>query len=44
MSTLAYIGAGMVGLWGVSHAIPTRQVVAGFGPISRDNRRVLIQE
>jgi hypothetical protein len=28
----------------VSHAIPTRAVVAGFGEISLDNRRVLIQE
>lgn len=44
MWVLAYVGAGLVGLWGVSHAIPTRQVVAGFGPISLDNRRVLIQE
>lgn len=41
---LAYIAGGLVGVWGVSHAIPTQQVVAGFEPISRDNRRVLIQE
>ncbi|KZS67627.1 hypothetical protein [Mycobacterium ostraviense] len=41
---LAYIAAGLVGLWGVSHAIPTRAVVAGFGEISADNRRVLVQE
>ncbi len=27
---LAYLAAGLVALWGVSHAIPTRQVVAGF--------------
>jgi hypothetical protein len=26
------------------HAIPTRAVVAGFGEISVDNRRVLVQE
>lgn len=44
MWVLAYVGAALVGLWGVSHAIPTPQVAAGFGPISRDNRRVLIQE
>src|SRR5262249_44500356 len=25
-------------------AVPTRQVVAGFGPISMDNRRVIVQE
>ncbi|MFP8963791.1 hypothetical protein ACLIYP_25050 [Streptomyces nanhaiensis] len=41
---LAYTAAGLVGLWGVSHAVPTRSVVAGFGEISADNRRVLVQE
>ncbi|MGW4325120.1 hypothetical protein ACWEKR_04435 [Nocardia sp. NPDC004573] len=41
---LAYVAAGLVGLWGVAHAIPTRAVVAGFGGISADNRRVLVQE
>jgi len=30
--------------WGLAHAVPTRQVVAGFGPISMDNRRVIVQE
>ncbi len=42
--TLAYIAAALVGLWGVAHAIPTTQVVAGFEPITADNRRVLVQE
>lgn len=41
---LAYVAAGLVGLWGVAHAVPTRQVVAGFGPITVDNRRVILQE
>jgi hypothetical protein len=41
---LAYVAAGLVGLWGVSHVIPTRAVVAAFGEISADNRRVLVQE
>jgi hypothetical protein len=41
---LAYVAAGLVGLWGVAHAVPTRQVVAGFGPITVDNRRVIVQE
>ncbi len=41
---LAYFAAGLVALWGVSHAIPTRQVVAGFEPITRDNRLVITQE
>ena len=41
---LAYVAAGLVGLWGLSHAIPTRAVVAGFGQISADNCLVLVQE
>jgi hypothetical protein len=41
---LAYVAAGLVGLWGVAHAVPTRQVVAGFGAITVDNRRVILQE
>ena len=44
MEVLAYIAAAMTGLWGLAHAIPTRQVVAGFGPISKDNRLVVTQE
>jgi hypothetical protein len=43
-TVLAYVAAGLVALWGVAHAIPTREVVRGFEPITRDNRRVLIQE
>jgi hypothetical protein len=41
---LAYTGAAIVALWGVMHAIPTRAVVRGFGPISVDNQRVITQE
>jgi hypothetical protein len=41
---LAYIAAALVGLWGVAHAVPTRRVVAGFEPLTVDNRRVLAQE
>jgi hypothetical protein len=43
-ATLGYVAAAAVALWGVAHAIPTRSVVAGFAPISPDNRRVLLQE
>jgi len=28
----------------VAHAVPTRQVVAGFAPITADNRRIVVQE
>lgn len=40
----ALAAAGIVFLWGVSHVIPTRQVVAGFGEISEDNRRIITME
>lgn len=40
VSTAAVLAA----FWGVSHLVPTRAVVAGFGEISRDNRRVLTME
>ena len=38
------VAAGVVALWGVAHVIPTRNVLAGFAPISVDNRRVVLQE
>ncbi|MGW5342973.1 hypothetical protein [Streptomyces sp. HUAS TT3] len=41
---LAYVAAGLAGLWGVSHAIPTRVVVGGFAQISTDNRRIPVRE
>ena len=41
---LAYVVAGLVAAWGVAHAVPTRQVVAGFAPLTPNNRRVLVQE
>ncbi|MFF0428176.1 hypothetical protein ACFYUJ_27725 [Streptomyces sp. NPDC004520] len=41
---LAYVAAGLVGLWGISHAIPPRAVVSGFGETSTDNHRILVQE
>ena len=41
---LAFAAGGLVFLWGVAHVIPTRQVVAGFGEIGRDNHLVLTME
>ncbi len=41
---MAYVAAALTGLWGVSHAAPTRQVLAGFEPLTSDNRRVMLQE
>lgn len=37
-TTLLYLGAALLVLWGVAHIIPTRNVVAGFGALSEDNR------
>jgi hypothetical protein len=41
---LAFVAGGVVFVWGIAHVIPTRQVVAGFGEITRDNRLVLTME
>jgi hypothetical protein len=41
---LAYLAGVIVALWGVAHAVPTRQVLAGFAPITADNRRIVVQE
>jgi hypothetical protein len=42
--TLVLIGAGAITLWGIGHLAPTRAVVAGFGELSTDNRRILTME
>ena len=39
-----YVSAALTGAWGVAHLFATRGVVAGFGEISTDNRRVVIME
>ena len=41
---LAYVSAALVAVWGVAHAFPTTQVLAGFAPITADNRRIVLQE
>ena len=41
---LLFLGAALTGLWGISHLIPTRNVVAGFGEISEDNRHIITME
>jgi hypothetical protein len=37
-SVLLYIAAAILIVWGVAHIVPTSNVVAGFGPLSKDNR------
>ena len=41
---LLYLGAILTGIWGISHLIPTKNVVAGFGDISEDNRNIITME
>ena len=41
---LLMIGAGLTAIWGVAHLFPTKSVVAGFGDISVDNRRIITME
>lgn len=46
MKALAlYSGAVIVALWGIAHiVIPTRAMIDSFGPISQDNKRILLME
>jgi hypothetical protein len=41
---LLYLGAILTVIWGISHLIPTRNVVTGFGDISEDNRNIIMME
>ena len=41
---LLFLGAGLTVIWGISHLIPTRNVVAGFGDIGHDNRQIITME
>ncbi len=39
-----YIASVLTAAWGVAHLSATRGVVAGFGDITRDNRRIVTME
>lgn len=41
---LLYLGSALVLFWGITHLFATRSVVAGFGDISLDNRRIIAME
>ncbi len=43
-SLLLYAGSLLIIVWGAAHIFPTRNVVAGFGDLSLDNRRLLTME
>jgi hypothetical protein len=44
MFILLYLGAGLSILWGISHLMPTKNVVKDFGDISEDNRHIITME
>ena len=44
LDVLLYIAAALTGVWGIAHLFATRGVVAGFGEISADNRRIITME
>ena len=41
---LLYVAAAFVGLWGIAHLFPTKNVVQGFGELSADNRNIVTME
>jgi hypothetical protein len=41
---LLYIAAAMTGVWGIAHLFATKGVIAGFGDLSADNRRIITME
>jgi len=44
-SAMLYAGSAIVIVWGIAHiAIPTKGIIDEFGPITPDNRRILLME
>jgi hypothetical protein len=41
---LLYIASAMTGIWGVAHLFASRGVIADFGNITIDNRRIITME
>lgn len=39
-----YVASALAALWGVAHLLATRGVVAGFGELTVDNRRIITME
>jgi hypothetical protein len=39
-----YVASALTGLWGIAHLFVTKGVVAGFGDITIDNKRVITME
>jgi hypothetical protein len=41
---MLYVASALTGVWGIAHLSATRGVVAGFGAITPDNRRIITME
>jgi hypothetical protein len=41
---LLYAGSAVIFVWGAAHVAATRGVVAGFGELSPDNRKIITME
>lgn len=41
---LLYVGSIVIILWGVSHIVPTKSVVEGFGSITEENQLLITME
>jgi hypothetical protein len=41
---LLYAAAALTAIWGIAHLFATRGVVAGFGELTQDNRRIITME
>jgi hypothetical protein len=41
---LLYAGSLLIIIWGIGHIAPTKGIVAGFGPISEDNKKIILME
>ena len=44
MDAMLYVASVVTGLWGIAHLFATRGVVAGFGELTADNRRIITME
>ncbi len=41
---LLYAGSIIIIIWGIAHIVPAKSVVSGLGPVSEDNRRIILME
>ena len=44
MEVFFYIAAGLTSFWGISHLLPTKNIVRDFGEISADNKQIITME